>query len=111
MRAFASRVDAALADSNLKLAVERTAGTAEAKRTLAVDAFPVAEAEARAGVVARTVVLGGVDDRPVRGDDPAVADVRSFVERQVEAWYQPARVDIGAGAGGRPVLQITFPPM
>ena len=78
---------------------------------VAVDAFPVAEAEARAGVAARTVVLGGVDDRPVRGDDPAVADVMSFVERQVEAWYQPARVDIGAGAGGRPVLLITFPPM
>ena len=78
---------------------------------VAVDAFPLAEAEARAGAPARTVVLGGVDDRPVRGDDPAVADVMSFVERQVEAWYQPARVAIGAGPGGRAVLRITFPPM
>ncbi len=78
---------------------------------VAVDAFPHAEAEARAGAPARTVVLGGVDDRPVRGDDPAVADVMSFVERQVEDWYQPARVAIGAGPGGRPVLRITFPPM
>jgi hypothetical protein len=56
-------------------------------------------------------VLGAVDDRPVRGDDPAVADVVSFLERQVEAWYQPARVEITAGPGGRPVLRVTFPPM
>lgn len=42
--AFADRVDAALADPILKLAVERTAGTAEAKRTLAIDAFPDFEA-------------------------------------------------------------------
>jgi len=41
---FDARVDAALADRNLKVAVERTAGTAEAKRALAVDAFPDFEA-------------------------------------------------------------------
>lgn len=41
---FAERVDAALADPILKLAVERTAGTAEAKRTLAIDAFADFEA-------------------------------------------------------------------
>ncbi len=41
---FDQRVDEALADKNLKLAVERTAGTAEAKRTIAVDAFPDFEA-------------------------------------------------------------------
>jgi L-lactate dehydrogenase complex protein LldF len=38
--AFTARAAAALADRTLKIAVERTAGTAEAKRTLAVDAFP-----------------------------------------------------------------------
>lgn len=40
MNAFTDRVDAALADPVLKVAVERTAGTAEAKRAIAVDAFP-----------------------------------------------------------------------
>lgn len=44
MSAFDDRVDLALADRNLKIAVERTAGTAEAKRTIAVDAFPDFEA-------------------------------------------------------------------
>ncbi len=40
MSAFDTRAAAALADPILKTAVERTAGTAEAKRTLAVSAFP-----------------------------------------------------------------------
>ena len=44
MSAFDDRVELALADRNLKIAVERTAGTAEAKRTIAVDAFPDFEA-------------------------------------------------------------------
>ncbi len=40
MSSFTDRADIALADRNLKIAVERTAGTAEAKRTIAIDAFP-----------------------------------------------------------------------
>ncbi|ETI65657.1 (Fe-S)-binding protein [Sphingobium sp. C100] len=40
MSRFTDRTDAALADPLLKVAVERTAGTAEAKRSAAVDAFP-----------------------------------------------------------------------
>ena len=40
MSGFDTRAAAALADPLLKTAVERTAGTAEAKRTLAVSAFP-----------------------------------------------------------------------
>jgi L-lactate dehydrogenase complex protein LldF len=42
--AFTDRAAAALADPVLKIAVERTAGTAEAKRAVAVDAFPDFEA-------------------------------------------------------------------
>jgi L-lactate dehydrogenase complex protein LldF len=41
---FLDRADAALADPILKIAVERTAGTAQAKRAIAVDAFPDFEA-------------------------------------------------------------------
>jgi len=41
---FKARTDAALADRILKIAVERTAGTAEAKRAVAVAAFPDFEA-------------------------------------------------------------------
>ena len=44
MSGFTDRADAALADPILKIAVERTAGTAEAKRAIAVDAFPDFEA-------------------------------------------------------------------
>ncbi len=44
MSAFSDRADAALADRTLKVAVERTAGTAEAKRAVAVSAFPDFEA-------------------------------------------------------------------
>lgn len=44
MSGFTDRADAALADKILKIAVERTAGTAEAKRTVAVEAFPDFEA-------------------------------------------------------------------
>lgn len=44
MSAFTERADAALADPILKIAVERTAGTSEAKRAIAIDAFPDFEA-------------------------------------------------------------------
>jgi L-lactate dehydrogenase complex protein LldF len=44
MNGFGQRVEEALADPVLKIAVERTAGTAEAKRAIAVDAFPDFEA-------------------------------------------------------------------
>jgi L-lactate dehydrogenase complex protein LldF len=40
MNGFGQRVEEALADPVLKIAVERTAGTAEAKRAIAVEAFP-----------------------------------------------------------------------
>ena len=63
---FAERVDAALADPILKLAVERTAGTAEAKRTLAIDAFADFEAARdRAAAIKDHVIanLGGYLER------------------------------------------------
>lgn len=44
MSIFTDRADAALADPILKIAVERTAGTAQAKRAIAIDAFPDFEA-------------------------------------------------------------------
>ncbi len=49
---FGQRVELALADPVLKVAVERTAGTAEAKRAAAVAAFPAFEdARARAAAI------------------------------------------------------------
>ena len=108
---LAPAADAALRGGWVDERVLTLLATVVVDHRVAVDAFPIAEAEARAAAPARTVVLGAVDDRPVRGDDPAVTDVMSFLERQVEAWYQPARVEIDAGPGGRPVLRVTFPPM
>ena len=57
MSGFGSRAAEALADPVMKLAVERTAGTAQAKRALAVDAFPdFAAARARAAAIKDHVV-------------------------------------------------------
>ena len=46
---FKSRVAAALADRNLKIAIDRTAGTAEAKRAVAVGDFPEFQAARERG--------------------------------------------------------------
>ncbi|MDF0488193.1 lactate utilization protein B [Sphingomonas sp. H39-1-10] len=55
--AFSRRVNAALADPILKLAIDRTAGTAEAKRALAVDGFAHFEqARTRAAAIKDHVV-------------------------------------------------------
>ena len=57
MSGFGSRAAEALADPVMKLAVERTAGTAQAKRAIAVDAFPdFAAARARAAAIKDHVV-------------------------------------------------------
>ena len=108
---LAPEADAALRSGQVDERVLTLLATVAVGHRVAVDAFPIAGAEARAAVPARSVVLGAIDDRPVRADDPAVVDVKTFLERQVEAWYQPANVDFGAGPGGRPVLRVTFPPM
>lgn len=63
---FDSRVATALADRNLKLAVERTAGTAEAKRAAVVDAFPDFEA---------------ARDRAAAIKDHVVANLGFYLER------------------------------
>ncbi|MBI0476256.1 lactate utilization protein [Sphingomonas sp. MA1305] len=63
---FDRRVDAALADHNLKIAVERTAGTAEAKRAVAVAAFPDFEA---------------ARDRAAAIKDHVIANLRAYLER------------------------------
>jgi hypothetical protein len=108
---LAPEADAALRGGWVDERVLTLLATVVVDHRVAVDGFPIAAAEARAAAPARTVVVAAIDDRPVPGDDPAVADVMSFLEHQVEAWYQPARIEIAAGAGGRPVLRITFPPM
>ena len=67
MSAFDTRAAAALADPILKTAVERTAGTAEATRALAVAAFPdFAAARTRAAAIKAVIFL------PPRtfGEDP-----------------------------------------
>lgn len=54
---FGQRVELALADRVLKVAVERTAGTAETKRALAVEAFPAFEdARTRAAAIKDHVI-------------------------------------------------------
>jgi L-lactate dehydrogenase complex protein LldF len=57
MSDFTTRADAALADPLLKLAVERTAGTAEAKRALAIAAFDDFEAARTRGAAIKDHVI------------------------------------------------------
>ncbi len=66
MSGFTDRVDAALADRTLKIAVERTAGAAEAKRSDAIDAFPEFE-QAR--------------DRAAAIKDHVIANLAFYLER------------------------------
>lgn len=63
---FQQRADAALADPILKVAIERTAGTAEAKRGIAVHAFPDFEA---------------ARDRAAAIKDHVVAHLGAYLER------------------------------
>ena len=105
MSAFTDRADAALADPILKTAVERTAGTAEAKRAVAVDAFPDFEA---------------ARDRAAAIKDHVVAHLGAYLE-QFEAnaiaagakvhWAQTAdeacriAIDICKAAGAKSVAR------
>ncbi|MES2337200.1 MAG: lactate utilization protein B [Pseudomonadota bacterium] len=57
MSDFTNRADAALADPLLKLAVERTAGTAEAKRAMAIAAFDDFEAARTRGAAIKDHVI------------------------------------------------------
>jgi hypothetical protein len=107
---FTPEADAALRAGQVDERVLTFLATVAVDHTADIAGFPLGAAEARAGASARTVDLAALDGRPISGTDAAVDDVMSFLERQPEPWYQPAHVDLAAGAGGVPVLQVTFPP-
>jgi Dolichyl-phosphate-mannose-protein mannosyltransferase len=107
---FTPDADAALRTGQVDERVLTFLATVAVDHTAAVARFPLDPAEARAGAPARTVELVAVDGRPVRGGDAAVADVTSFLERQPEPWYQPARAEIAADPDGGAVLRVAFPP-
>ncbi|MBU3031768.1 lactate utilization protein B [Paracoccus marinaquae] len=58
---FKARAEAALADRTLKLAIDRTTGTAEAKRAAAVAAFPEFDAARRRGRAIKDHVIAHLD--------------------------------------------------
>ncbi|MFO1144967.1 MAG: LutB/LldF family L-lactate oxidation iron-sulfur protein [Amaricoccus sp.] len=58
---FKARADAALADATLKLAIERTTGTAERKRAAALAAFPEFEAARDRGRAIKDHVIANLD--------------------------------------------------
>ncbi|MDP5307270.1 lactate utilization protein B [Paracoccus spongiarum] len=58
---FKARADAALADRTLKLAIDRTTGTAEAKRAAALSAFPEFEAARARGKAIKDHVIAHLD--------------------------------------------------
>ena len=69
---------------------------------VAIDAFPARRPRTRPGAPARTVELGGVDDRPMRGDEPAVAaSCRSSNARSRAGTTPPASI-IGVARGADP---------
>ena len=54
---FKARADAALSDATLKVAIDRTTGTAERKRGVAVAAFPEFEAARARGTAIKDLSL------------------------------------------------------
>jgi L-lactate dehydrogenase complex protein LldF len=58
---FKARADAALADATLKLAIDRTTGTAERKRAAALSAFPEFEAARARGRAIKDHVIANLD--------------------------------------------------
>jgi L-lactate dehydrogenase complex protein LldF len=60
-RSFKERADAAVADSGLKVAIERTTGNAERKRAVAVKAFPEFEAARARGRAIKDHVIANLD--------------------------------------------------
>ena len=59
--AFKARAHDALADPNLKTAIDRTTGTAETKRAVAVDAFPEFQAARARGAAIKDHVIANLD--------------------------------------------------
>ena len=59
--AFKDRAHDALADPNLKTAIDRTTGTAETKRAVAVDAFPEFQAARARGAAIKDHVIANLD--------------------------------------------------
>jgi hypothetical protein len=106
---FTADAEAALRAGQVDERVLTFLATVAVGHTAAVAGFPLDPAEARAGATARTVELAAVDGRPVHVGDAAVVDLTSFLDRQPEPWYQPARVEIDGG-GGHAVLRVAFPP-
>lgn len=70
---FKARADAALADATLKLAIERTTGTAERKRAAAVAAFAQFEAARERGKRIKDHVIANLDHYLVEFERNAIA--------------------------------------
>jgi L-lactate dehydrogenase complex protein LldF len=70
---FKARADAALADPTLKLAIDRTTGTAERKRAAAVEAFPRFEAARDRGRRIKDHVIAHLDHYLVEFERNAIA--------------------------------------
>ncbi len=60
-RGFKARGDAALADATLKVAIDRTTGTAERKRAISLAAFPEFEAARARGKAIKDHVIANLD--------------------------------------------------
>ena len=58
---FKSRAEAALADATLKVAIDRTTGTAERKRAAALAGFPEFEAARARGAAIKDHVIANLD--------------------------------------------------
>ena len=70
---FRKRVEAALADPTLKLAIDRTTGTAERKRAAAVAAFPQFEAARERGKRIKNHVIEHLDHYLLEFERNAIA--------------------------------------
>ena len=103
---FKARVAAALADPTLKIAIERTTGTAERKRAAALADFPQYEAARARGKRIKDHVIANLDHYLVEFERKAVASGASVHWAATASDATRIVVDLCRKAGARRVTRV-----
>ncbi|MEJ8824360.1 lactate utilization protein B [Variovorax humicola] len=103
---FKARAAAALADPTLKLAIERTTGTAERKRALALDGFPEFEVARRLGKRIKDHVIANLDHYLVEFERNAIASGAKVHWAATASEASRIVVELCKAAGARRVTRV-----
>jgi len=103
---FKAPVDAALADPTLKIAIERTTGTAERKRAAALPDFPQFEAARERGKRIKEHVIANLDHYLVEFERNAVASGATVHWAATASDASRIVVELCRKAGAKPVTRV-----